>query len=73
MASRAWDSVLMMTAALKKAGSTDGTALRDAFETLGHYDGAGASYDFSADQHVGITQNPYVMASVIDDKMTIRK
>jgi ABC-type branched-subunit amino acid transport system substrate-binding protein len=73
MASRAWDSVLMMAAALKKAGSTDGTALRDAFETLGHYDGAGASYDFSTDQHVGITQNPYVMASVIDDKMTIRK
>jgi ABC-type branched-subunit amino acid transport system substrate-binding protein len=73
MASRAWDSVLMMVAALKKAGSTDGTALRDAFEALGHYDGAGASYDFSTDQHVGITQNPYVMASVLDDKMTIRK
>jgi branched-chain amino acid transport system substrate-binding protein len=73
MASRAWDSVLMMVAALKKAGSTDGTALRDAFEALGHYDGAGASYDFSTDQHVGITQNPYVMASVLDDKMTVRK
>jgi branched-chain amino acid transport system substrate-binding protein len=73
MASRAWDSVLMMAAALKKAGSTDGTPLRDAFEALGHYDGAGASYDFSTDQHVGITQNPYVMASVLDDKMTIRK
>ncbi len=73
MASRAWDSVQMMVAAIKKAGSTDGTAIRDTFETLGHYDGAGASYDFSTDQHVGITQNPYVMASVIDDKMTIRK
>ncbi len=73
MASRAWDSVQMMVAAIKKAGSTDGTAIRDTFETLGHYDGAGASYDFSASQHVGITQNPYVMASVIDDKMTIRK
>ena len=73
MASRAWDSIMMMVAAIKKAGSTDGTALRDAFEMLGHYDGAGASYDFSVDQHVGITKNPYVIASVIDDKMTIRK
>ena len=73
MASRAWDSVQMMVAAIKKAGSADGTAIRDAFETLGHYDGAGASYDFSADQHVGITKNPYVMASVLDEKMTIRK
>jgi branched-chain amino acid transport system substrate-binding protein len=72
-ASRAWDSILMMTNAIKKAGSTDGTALRDAFEKLGHYDGAGASYDFSTDQHVGITKNPYVIASVKDGKLKIKE
>jgi branched-chain amino acid transport system substrate-binding protein len=72
-ASRAWDSILMMTNAIKKAKSVDGTAMRDAFETLGHYDGAGASYDFSADQHVGITQNPYVMAAVKNGKLMIVK
>jgi branched-chain amino acid transport system substrate-binding protein len=72
-AARAWDSILMMVSAIKKANSTDGTALRDAFETLGHYDGAGASYDFSVEQHVGITQNPYVIASVTDGKLMIKK
>jgi branched-chain amino acid transport system substrate-binding protein len=72
-AARAWDSILMMVSAIKKANSTDGTALRDAFETLGHYDGAGASYDFSAEQHVGITQNPYVIASVTAGKLMIKK
>ncbi len=40
-ASRARDSIMMMAAAMKKANSTDGTAVRDAFEKLGHYDGAG--------------------------------
>jgi ABC-type branched-subunit amino acid transport system substrate-binding protein len=73
MASRAWDSILMMANAIRKAKSVDGTAIRDAFETLGHYDGAGASYDFSADQHVGITQNPYVIAAVKNGKLTIVK
>jgi len=72
-AARAWDSILMMAMAMKKAKSADGAALRDAFEALGHYDGAGASYDFTADQHVGITKNPYVIATVKDDKLVLRK
>ena len=73
MASRAWDSIMMMAAAMKKANATDGTAVRDAFEALGHYDGAGASYDFSKEQHVGITKNPYVMALVKDGKLVLKK
>ncbi|CAN5328878.1 ABC transporter substrate-binding protein [soil metagenome] len=72
-ASRAWDSLLMMAAAMKKANTTDGEAVRNAFEQLGHYDGAGASYDFSATQHIGITKNPYVIASVKDGKLVLRQ
>ena len=48
--------MMMMAAAMKKAKSTEGEAVRDAIEKLGHYEGAGASYDFSPEQHVGITQ-----------------
>lgn len=73
MASRAWDSVMMMVAAMKKAGSVDGTAVRDAFEKLGHYDGAGASYNFTAQEHVGITKNPYVIATVKDGKLALKQ
>ncbi|WPO41696.1 ABC transporter substrate-binding protein [Tardiphaga sp. 42S5] len=72
-ASRAWDSIMMMAAAMKKANSTDGTAVRDAFEKLGHYDGAGASYDFSAENHIGIIKNPYVIASVKDGVLVLKK
>ena len=72
-ASRACDSIMMMAAAMKNANSTDGTAVRYAFEKLGHYDGAGASYDFSAENHIGIIKNPYVIASVKDGVLVLKK
>lgn len=73
MAARAWDSVMMMTAAIKKANSTNGAAILTAFQKLGHYVGAGANYDFSKSQHVGIIKNPYVMAYVKDGKLAVKK
>lgn len=72
-ASRAWDSMMMMAMAMKAAGTTDGEKVRDAFEKLGPYTGAGASYNFTTENHIGITQNPYVIVSVKDDKLVIRK
>jgi ABC-type branched-subunit amino acid transport system substrate-binding protein len=72
-ASRAWDSLMMMVAAMKKANTTEGEAVRDAFEKLGPYVGAGASYDFTTERHIGITTNPYVLVSVKDDKLVVRK
>lgn len=70
--SRAWDSLLMMAQAMEAAKTTEGTAVRDTFEKIGHYVGAGAPYDFSAEQHVGITKNPYVIAYVKDGKLAIK-
>ena len=72
-ASRAWDSLMMMVAAMKKANTTEGEAVRDAFEKLGPYLGAGASYDFTTERHIGITTNPYVLVSVKNDKLAVRK
>jgi len=72
-AARAWDSILMMVAAIKKGNSVDGTSIRDNLEKLGHYDGAGASYDFTTEEHVGITKNPYVIAVVKDGKLALKK
>jgi branched-chain amino acid transport system substrate-binding protein len=71
-ASRAWDSLQMMARAMEAAKSTDGTAVRDAFEKLGPYVGAGAPYEFTAEQHVGITKNPYLIAYVKDGKLAIK-
>jgi hypothetical protein len=62
----------MMVQAMEAAKTTEGTAVRDAFEKLGPYVGAGAPYDFSQTQHVGITKNPYVIAYAKDGKLAIR-
>ncbi len=70
--SRAWDSLLMMARAMEAAKTTEGTAVRDAFEKIGPYVGAGAPYEFSPTQHVGITRNPYVIAYVKDGKLAIK-
>ena len=71
-ASRAWDSILMMVQAMEAAKTAEGTAVRDAFEKIGPYVGAGAPYDFSAAQHVGITKNPYLIAHVKNGKLAIK-
>ncbi len=71
-ASRAWDSLQMMVRAMEAAKTTEGAAVRDAFEKIGPYVGAGASYDFSKAQHVGIIKNPYVIAYVKDGKLAIK-
>ncbi len=71
-ASRAWDSMMMMAEAMKRAGTTEGEKVRDTFEKLGQYVGAGATYNFSTENHIGITENPYVLISVKDDKL-VRK
>jgi branched-chain amino acid transport system substrate-binding protein len=72
-ASRAWDSIMMMAKAMEVAKTTEGTAVRDALEKIGHYDGAGASYDFSASQHNGVTKNPYEMAHIVNGKIAFKK
>jgi ABC-type branched-subunit amino acid transport system substrate-binding protein len=70
--SRAWDSLLMMAKAMEAAKSTEGEAVRNAFEKIGPYVGAGAPYEFSATKHVGITKNPYVIAHVKGGKLAIK-
>ncbi|MGP0088728.1 MAG: ABC transporter substrate-binding protein [Xanthobacteraceae bacterium] len=70
--SRAWDSLMMMVQAMEAAKTTEGAAVRDAFEKIGHYVGAGAPYDFSPTQHVGITKNLYVIAYAKDGKLAIK-
>ena len=61
-AARGYDTLMVVAKAATAANTTAGPALRDAVQALGEYRGAGATYDFSASQHVGITKNPYYMA-----------
>ncbi len=73
MSSRAWDSVMMTVDAISASKATGGAALRDAFEKLPPYQGAGAAYAFSGEQHVGIVKNPFFMGMVKDGKLVAVK
>ena len=73
VAARAWDSMFMTAAAMSGSKATAGATLRDAFEKSAAYQGAGAAYAFSPDQHVGIVVNPFSMGMVKDGKLVVVK
>lgn len=70
---RAWDSMMVMAEAVKKANSTDGAAILEATDELPAYEGAFATYDFAKGQHVGITENPFLIATVKDGELVPAK
>ena len=59
--SRGWDSVMVIAKAVQLANSFDGPKVRDAVEKISGFQGSFAKYNFSPEQHVGITENPYVI------------
>jgi branched-chain amino acid transport system substrate-binding protein len=72
-AARGWDAAWLMAAAVKKAGATDGAKVRDAIEQIGSYQGAAGEYEFSAEDHYGITKNPFALAQIIDGRLRLVK
>jgi branched-chain amino acid transport system substrate-binding protein len=71
--SRAWDAVMLTAAAVDKAKSFEGPKVRDALETLTEFQGTVGVYHFSPAVHQGITQNPYLMATIVGGKTQVRQ
>jgi branched-chain amino acid transport system substrate-binding protein len=69
---RAWDSMMLIAKAVEVAKSTEGPALRDALEKISGFQGAFAVFNFSPEQHVGITENPFSIGVVRDRKLVAR-
>lgn len=68
---RGWDAVQLAVRALEEAGSTDGTAVRDALVEMGAYDGTSGTYDYSDEDHYGVTENPAYLAHITDQGVEI--
>lgn len=64
---RGWDAVQLAVRAIEEAGSTDGAAIRDALVEMGAYDGTSGSYDYSDEDHYGVTENPAYLAHITED------
>jgi branched-chain amino acid transport system substrate-binding protein len=69
---RAWDAVMLTAAAVEKAKSFEGPKVRDALETLAEFQGTGGVYHFSPAVHQGITENPYLIATIVDGQIQVR-
>jgi len=57
------DALRLIVAAIEKAGSLDRTAIRDAMEQL-TYDGVTGRYEFSPENHGGVTKDSLILLTV---------
>lgn len=53
------------------AKSFEGSAVRDAYEAITGYQGTTGVYNFSPEVHQGITENPFVIATIVDGKVKV--
>ncbi len=67
----AYDAILILTEAIKKAGSADTKAVRDAIENLTGVVGTAGTFNFSAQDHNGLGLDAFEMLTVKDGKFAI--
>lgn len=67
----AYDAMQLAALAITAAGSTDGDAVRQGFYKIGRYEGLIKTYDkpFTAQVHDAVTENDYVWAQFIDNRI----
>ena len=70
-ASRGWDGVMLTVKAIETAKSFEGPKLRDTLETIKGFQGTTGIYNFSAENHQGITENPFVLATIKDGEVKV--
>ena len=72
-AGKGWDALMITAAAIEKANSFEGPKVRDALETVSGLQGTGGVYNFSPTVHQGITQNPFLLGTIVGGKMQVKQ
>jgi branched-chain amino acid transport system substrate-binding protein len=72
-AGKGWDALMLTAAAIEKAKSFEGPKVRDALETLSGFQGTGGIYNFSPAVHQGITENPFLLGSIVGGKVQVKQ
>jgi branched-chain amino acid transport system substrate-binding protein len=72
-ASRGWDAVFLIEAAILKGNSFEGPKVRDNLENLTGFQGTSGVYDFSPALHQGIRTNPFVLSTIVNGAVKIVK
>jgi branched-chain amino acid transport system substrate-binding protein len=60
----AWDSVMLLSRAIRDANSTQPTAIRDALEKVRGFYGTAGEFNFSPQDHSGLTEEAFAMVRV---------
>jgi len=60
----AWDAIMLAAQAAKRAQSTEPAAIRDALETTRGFWGTTGEFNFSAEDHAGLTEDAFVMVRI---------
>ncbi|HON90579.1 MAG: ABC transporter substrate-binding protein [Phycisphaerae bacterium] len=69
----AYDAILILTEAIKKAGSTDKAVVRDTIENLKGVVGTAGIFNFSPEDHNGLGLDAFEMLTVKNGKFTFYK
>jgi branched-chain amino acid transport system substrate-binding protein len=72
-AGKGWDALMITAAAIEKVKSFEGPKVRDALETISGFQGTGGVYNFSSTVHQGITQNPFLLATITGGKVQVKQ
>jgi branched-chain amino acid transport system substrate-binding protein len=67
----AYDAFLILTEAIKRAGSLDKNKVRDAIEGIKGLPGTGGIFSFSATDHNGLTMDSFEMLTVKDGEFAL--
>lgn len=67
----AYDAMMLVAEAIRKAGKVDGPAIREGFYQIGTYNGLIKTYDkpFSPGNHDAVNENDYVWTQFIDNQI----
>jgi branched-chain amino acid transport system substrate-binding protein len=60
----AWDAVMLIAQAVKRAKAAEPAAIRDALETTRGFWGTTGEYNFSPEDHNGLTEEAFVMVRI---------
>lgn len=66
----AWDALYLLVNAIKKVG-TDKEAIRDALENTTGFVGTGGIFNFSPEDHNGLTKDAFVMVKIVNGEWTL--
>jgi len=69
----AYDALMLVVEGIKKAGSTDREKVRDAIENIKEFVGTAGVFNFSPEDHTGLSLDAFEMLTVKDGKFTVYK